>query len=53
MYKVLLIFVFLSWANNCLTVYFPAEGVTIPNFGDLTQNIRWARRAGLDLSLLD
>jgi hypothetical protein len=53
MYKVLLIFVFLSWSNNCLAVYFPAEGVTIPNFGDLAGNIQWARHAGLDLSFLD
>ena len=53
MYKVLLVFVFLSWSNNCLAVYFPAEGVTIPNFGDLAGNIQWGHRAGLDLSFLD
>lgn len=33
MYKVLLVFVFLSWNNNCLGVHFPGEGVTVPNFG--------------------
>ena len=53
MYKVLLVFVFLSWSNNCLAIYFPAERITIPNFGDLAGNIQWGRRAGLDLSFLD
>jgi hypothetical protein len=53
MYKTLLVFVFLSWSNNCLGVYFPAEGVTIPNFGKLAGCFQWGRRAGLDLSFLD
>lgn len=53
MYKLLLVFVFLSWDNNCLGVYFPGEGVTIPNFGDLAGCIQWARRSGMDMSFLD
>lgn len=52
-YRLLLVFVFLSWSNQCLAVYFPAEGITIPNFGDLAGNIQWGRRAGLDLSFLN
>ncbi len=52
MYKVLLVFVFLSWTNNCLAIYFPAEGATIPNFGDLAASINWGRQAGLSLGFL-
>jgi hypothetical protein len=53
MYKVLLIFVFLCWTNNCLAVYFPGEGVTILNLGDLASCIQWGRRNGLNLHFLD
>lgn len=53
MYKVLSIFVFLCWTNNCLGVYFPGEGVTVPNFGDLAASINWGRRSGLNLNFLN
>jgi hypothetical protein len=53
MYKILLVFVFLCWSNNCLGIYFPSESVTIPNFGDLAASIQWGRRAGLNLGFLD
>ncbi len=53
MYKTLLIFVFLSWSNNCLGVFFPGERTTVPNFGDLAASINWCRQAGLDLRFLD
>jgi len=52
-YKVLLIFAFLVWSPNALAVFFPAERVTIPNLGDLTQSILWGRKNGMDLSFLD
>jgi len=52
MYKVLLVFVFLSWNSNCLGVYFPGEGVTVPNFGDLAASINWGRQNGLNLNFL-
>jgi hypothetical protein len=52
MYKVLLVFVFLGWNNNCLGVYFPGEDVTVPNFGDLAASINWGRQAGLNLNFL-
>jgi hypothetical protein len=52
-YKMLLVFAFLSWSPNCLAVYFPAEGVTIPNFGDLAGNVKWARQNGINLDFLN
>jgi hypothetical protein len=53
MYKALLVFVFLCWNNNCLGVYFPGEGVTVPNFGDLAGSINWGRQSGLNLNFLN
>lgn len=52
-YKMLLIFVYKLWSGNALAVFFPAERVTVPNFGELADSIQWARRAGLDLKFLD
>jgi hypothetical protein len=52
-YKLLLIYAFKSWSEDCLGVHFPAEGITIPNFGDLAQSIQWGRRNGLDLTFLN
>ncbi len=52
-YKVLLIFAFKCWNPNVLAVFFPGEGVTIPNFGELAACIQWARRSGMDMSFLD
>jgi hypothetical protein len=49
----LLIFVYKLWSGNALAVFFPAERVTVPNFGELADSIQWARRAGLDLKFLD
>ncbi len=51
-YRVLLVFAFLCWSPNCLAVYFPAEGVTVPNLGDLADSIQWARRNGQNLGFL-
>jgi hypothetical protein len=52
-YKVLAIYAFLIWSPNVLAVFFPAEGTTIPNLGDLTASIQWGHRKGLDLRFLD
>ena len=52
-YKVLLIFAFQVWSRNALAVFFPAERVTIPNFGELANSIQWARRTGMNMSFLD
>jgi hypothetical protein len=52
-YKVLSIFAFKMWNPNVLAVFFPAESVTIPNFGELAGCIQWARRSGMDMSFLD
>jgi hypothetical protein len=51
-YQLLLVFAFKSWSANCLGVYFPAEGVTIPNFGELTESIQWGRKNGLGLDFM-
>ncbi len=51
-YKSLMFFVFKHWSPNCLALYFPAEGVTVPNMGGLAESIRWSRRNGIDLSFL-
>jgi hypothetical protein len=51
-YQLLLVFAFKSWSANCLGVYFPAEGVTIPNLGELSESIQWGRKNGLDLDFM-
>jgi hypothetical protein len=51
-YKALMFFVFKHWSPNCLALYFPAEGVTVPNMGDLVESVRRSRRNGIDLSFL-
>jgi hypothetical protein len=52
-YKVLLVFAFLCWSPNCLAVYFPTEGVSVPSLGDLADSINWARRNGQNLDFLN
>lgn len=51
-YQSLLHFVARHWSPNCLAIYFPAEGVSVPNQGDFIQSIRWARQNGIDLDFL-
>ena len=51
-FKSLLHFVMKHWSPNVLAMYFPSEGVTVPNQGDLIESIRWARRNGIDLNFL-
>jgi hypothetical protein len=52
-YKLLLIYVFLCWSPNCLAIYFPMEGITVPNLGDLAGSIKWARQNGTNLDFLE
>jgi len=52
-YKLLLAFASLCWSPNCLVVYFPAEGASVPNLGDLAESINWARRNGQNLNFLN
>ena len=51
-YKRLLTYAFLCWSPNSLAVYFPMEGPTVPNLGDLAESIKWARRNGINLDFL-
>ena len=51
-YGSLMFFVYKYWSPNCLALYFPDEGVTIPNLGDLIQSIRWSATNGVDLRFL-
>lgn len=51
-YGSLMFFVNKYWSPNCLAIYFPDEGVTIPNQGDLIQSIRWSAGNGADLRFL-
>jgi hypothetical protein len=51
-YFPLLFFVHKHWSPNCLALYFPAEGVTVPHHGDPVQSIRWARQNGANLEFL-
>jgi hypothetical protein len=52
-YKMLLICAYKLWSDNTLALFFPGEGITVPNFGGLAESIQWGRQAGLDLRFLD
>jgi hypothetical protein len=51
-YQSLMHFVAKHWSPNVLAMYFPSEGVSVPNQGDLIESIRWARRNGISLDFL-
>lgn len=51
-YFSLLYFVHKHWSSNCLALYFPMEGVTVPNHGDPVESIRWSLRNGTNLDFL-
>jgi hypothetical protein len=51
-YAALMYFAFKYWSPNCLALYFPDEGTTVPNHGDVIESIRWSRRNGIDLRFL-
>lgn len=51
-YQSLMHFIARHWSANCLAIYFPGEGASIPNQGDLIQSIRWARQNGVNLDFL-
>jgi hypothetical protein len=40
------------WNENCLGLYLPVQGVTVPNMGDLISSIRWAAKNGTPLPFL-
>lgn len=51
-YKLLFLMVHQLWDENCLGLYLPAQGVTVPNVGDLIASIQWAGRNGTPLAFL-
>ena len=51
-YQLLLTYASNAWSEDCLGIYFPAEGETLPNRGGLAKCIQWGRRNGLDLAFL-
>jgi len=51
-YQTIMYFAFKYWSPNCLALYFPAEGTTVPNHGDLLQSIRWCKANGMNLDFL-
>jgi len=51
-YKLLFLMANFLWGQNCLGVYLPLQGVTIPNMGDLIASIRWAANNGTPLPFL-
>lgn len=51
-YKALMYFVQKHWSPNCSALYFPGEQTTLPNYGDLIESIRFARRDGINLDFL-
>jgi hypothetical protein len=51
-YQLLLVYALRSWSTNCLGIFFPAEGITVPNLGDLAQSLQWGRQNGINLSFL-
>src|ERR1035438_8619821 len=51
-YKLLFLMANQMWDENCLGLYLPAQGVTVPNMGDLIGSIRWAGNNGTPLPFL-
>jgi hypothetical protein len=51
-YKLLFLMANQLWSENCLGVYLPTLGITIPNMGDLIASIRWAANNGTPLPFL-
>lgn len=51
-YRLLLLFANHIWDEKCLGLYFPAEGVTLPNMGNIVASIRWGSQHGIDLGFL-
>jgi len=51
-YKLLLLMANQIWDDDCLALYIPREGVTVPNMGDLISSLRWAGRNGTPLPFL-
>ncbi len=51
-YKLLFLMANQLWNENCLGLYLPVQGVTVPNMGNLIASIRWASNNGTPLAFL-
>ena len=51
-YKLLFLLANQLWNENCLGLYLPVQGITIPNMGDMIGSIRWAGNNGTPLPFL-
>jgi hypothetical protein len=51
-YKLLFLMANHLWDENCLGLYLPEHGITVPNMGDLIASIRWAGNNGTPLPFL-
>lgn len=51
-YKLLFLMANQMWDENCLGLWLPVQGVTVPNMGDLIASIRWAGNNGTPLPFL-
>jgi hypothetical protein len=51
-YKLLFLMANHLWSENCLGIYLPVQGVTVPNMGELIASIRWAATNGTPLPFL-
>jgi hypothetical protein len=51
-YKLLFLMANQLWNQNCLGIYLPVQGITVPNMGDLIASIRWAGNNGTPLPFL-
>lgn len=51
-YFSLLFFAHKHWSPNCLALYFPAEGVVVPNQGNPVDSIHWSLQNGTNLDFL-
>jgi len=51
-YKLLFLMANQLWDDRCLGLYLPAQGITVPNMGDLIGSIRWAGNNGTPLPFL-
>jgi hypothetical protein len=51
-YKLLYHLVTQLWDDNCLALYVPEHGITIPNLGGWKESLVWAGKNGSDLEFL-
>jgi hypothetical protein len=51
-YTALMTLVVEFWDDNCAAMYFPAEGVTVPNLGSWKDSMRWSKANGTNFAFL-